>query len=29
MRLITITGIEHYYGQEIFRPGQTVYLKKR
>ena len=28
MRLITITGIEHYFGQEIFRPGQTVYLKK-
>ena len=28
MRLITITGIEHYFGQEIFRPGQTLILKK-
>lgn len=28
MRLITITGIEHYFGQEIFRPGQTLFLRK-
>ena len=28
MNYIIITGIQHYFGSEIFRPGQQLYLEK-
>lgn len=28
MNYITITGIQHYFGNDVFRPHQTLYLEK-